>query len=40
MPHKTAEARKEYNEKNKEAIAAYNKEYSEKNKAEIEYKNI
>ena len=32
MPHKTAEARKEYNEKNKEAIAAYYKEYREKNK--------
>ena len=27
MPHKTAEARKEYNEKNKEAIAANKKEY-------------
>ena len=35
MPHKTAEARKEYNEKNKEAIAAYYKEYREKNKEAI-----
>ena len=35
MPYKTAEARKEYNEKNKEAIAAKHKEYREKNKEAI-----